>query len=146
MVTIQGPDGAILWMSEKGMEQRVLFKARKAGAHRFCLSNEMSTVSDKVVAFSVIVGDTDELKEGEAGPKRPRDMLQRTVHRIDQGLNEIEELQSFLRTREREHRATIEVANTRVVIWSVLEIIFIVGMAMTSMHYFRKLFSLKRVI
>ncbi|CCW62850.1 unnamed protein product [Phytomonas sp. EM1] len=145
VANVRGPDGSTLWTSEKGSGQRVLFKSRKAGAHKFCFSNEMSTVSEKVVAFSVLVGAVDTFGSG-SGQEKPKDVLQRRVFRIQQSLREIEELQSFLRTREREHRATIEVANTRVVVWSIVEIFIIVAMGGTTMFYFRKLFSSKRVV
>lgn len=139
---VLNPEGMVVWKSEKESENRVLFKSTKAGRYAFCFSNEMSTVTAKVVAFSVLVGDGS----SQAGAGGKRDSLRDSIFRIQQGLREIEEIQGFLRSREREHRATTEVANTRVIMWSLLEIAAIVGMGAANVYYLRRMFTTKRMV
>lgn len=146
-VEIFSPQETIVWRSEKDSENRVLFKSRSPGSYRFCFSNEMSTLSTKVVAFSVMVGDLANQRPGDGnGPSAPMDSLQRSILSIHQGLREIEEIQGYLRTRERSHRATTEVANTRIVVWSLLEIVAIVGMGFANVYYLRRMFNTKRAV
>ena len=66
---ILGPDGQIIWASEKERENRILFKARLPGIHKVCFSNKMSTLTAKVVGFSIQVGDpTESTKDHEVDP------------------------------------------------------------------------------
>ncbi|AIO01098.1 cop-coated vesicle membrane protein p24 precursor, putative [Leishmania panamensis] len=142
---IVAPDMSIVWDADRSTENRVLFKSRMPGSYAFCFSNRMSTVTEKVVSFSVMVGNGN--AEDVMRPKGAKsDSLHRSIMRLQQGLREIEELQQVLRTRERTHRATTEVANTRVVVFCILESIFIVGMGVGSVIYLRQIFATKRMV
>lgn len=140
---VTGPDNKLIWSADRDTENRVLFKSRVPGAHAFCFINRMSTVTPKVVSFSVMVGDADGASGGKSVEK---DSLYRSIKRLQEGLGEIEELQQLMRMREQDHRATTEVANTRVVVFCLLEIIFIAGMGVGSVVYLRKLFVTKRMV
>lgn len=142
---VAGPDGKLIWSADRDTQNRVLFKSLVPGPHSFCFINRMSTVTPKVVSFSVMVGDGD--ADAAAGGKSvEKDSLYRSIRRLQEGLGEIEELQQLMRTREQEHRATTEVANTRVVVFCLIEIIFIVGMGVGSVVYLRKMFVTKRMV
>jgi p24 family protein beta-1 len=142
---ITGPDKKLIWSAERGTENRVLFKSRSPGPHAFCFINRMSTVTPKVVSFSVMVGEGD-AAGASVGKSVEKDSLYRSIRRLQEGLGEIEELQQLMRVREQDHRATTEVANTRVVVFCILEIVFIVGMGVGSVVYLRKLFVTKRMV
>lgn len=142
---ISGPDKTIIWSADRDTENRVLFKSRVPGPHEFCFINRMSTVTPKVVSFSVMVGEGDVATAGP-GKAVEKDALYRSIRRLQEGLGEIEELQQLMRVREQDHRATTEVANTRVVVFCVLEILFIAGMGVGSVVYLRKLFVTKRMV
>ncbi|CAJ1991746.1 ERP2 / cop-coated vesicle membrane protein p24 precursor [Leishmania donovani] len=143
--TILAPDKTVIWNAERDTENRVLFKSRIPGSYAFCFSNRMSTLTSKVVSFSVMVGNGN-----AADVMRPKgaesDSLHRSIMRLQQGLREIEELQQALRTREQDHRATTEVANTRVVVFCILESVFIIGMGVGSVLYLRQMFVTKRMV
>ncbi|KEG14837.1 cop-coated vesicle membrane protein p24 precursor [Trypanosoma grayi] len=143
--TINGPDRSLIWSSQRDPEGRVLFKTRVPGRHHFCFSNRMSTITAKVVAFSISVGDA-----GQDGNKdrvaTQSDPLERSIMRIQQGFREVQEVQRYLRGRERVHRATTEVANTRVVVWSALEIMIIVFMGVGNVWYLKRIFNRRRIV
>ncbi|KPI87418.1 putative Cop-coated vesicle membrane protein p24 precursor [Leptomonas seymouri] len=142
---ITGPDKALIWSANRDSENRVLFKSRMPGLHAFCFSNLMSTVTPKVISFSVMVGEV-ETAGADGGKPVEKDSLYRSIRRLQEGLGEIEELQQLIRVREHDHRATTEVANTRVVVFCILEMIFIIGMGIGSVLYLRKLFVTKRMV
>ncbi|RNF02730.1 COP-coated vesicle membrane protein p24 precursor [Trypanosoma rangeli] len=143
--TIYGPDNSHIWESVREAEARVLFKTRTPGRHRFCFSNKMSTITNKVVAFSIAVGESgmDTNKDQMA---KAVDPLERSIMRIQQGLREVQEVQRYLRGRERIHRATTEVANTRVVIWSAVEVLIIAFMGACNVWYLKRIFNKRRVV
>lgn len=144
---IRGPDGSVIWQSDRDEENRVLFKTRMVGRHSFCFSNKMSTVTPKIIAFSIMLGDgTGAGTVSGAGDDQRQDSLQRSIERIQMGLREVEEIQKHMKTREGAHRATTEVANTRVVLWCMLEIAVIVAMGCANVFYLRKMFTTKRMV
>uniref|UniRef100_A0A0A9YVX1 Transmembrane emp24 domain-containing protein A n=1 Tax=Lygus hesperus TaxID=30085 RepID=A0A0A9YVX1_LYGHE len=112
-------------------------------------------MSAKVVAFSVLLDNSNDISlfgtRNVVGVESKQesinnDPLLRSIRRIQQGLQEIESTQTYLRTRERNHRRTTESANTRVLVWTVAEIGVILGMGLTSVIYLRRMFKLKRVV
>lgn len=138
---IYGPDQGLIWNAEKERETRVLFKSRLPGMHKFCFSNKMSTLTTKVVGFSVQVGDpADSTKDHNVDP------MERSIIHIAMGLNDIKTEQLYLRTRERVHRDTVESTNTRVLLWSVVEIALIVFMGVGHIWYLRRLFESRRAV
>jgi hypothetical protein len=136
---VYGPDDQLIWSTEKEMEARVLFKSRVAGPHRFCFSNKMSTISKKTVTFSIEVGDSP-----EAEAKVELDPFERSLFHITEGLTEIKNEQQYLRQREHRHRSTAESTNTRVLVWSILEILLIAGLAGGQMFYLVNRFEKRR--
>ncbi|KAK7199807.1 cop-coated vesicle membrane protein p24 precursor [Novymonas esmeraldas] len=142
---IVAPDNSVVWDVERETENRILFKSRNQGAYRFCFSNRMSTLTSKVVSFSVTLGDGSGADTARSKGSNS-DSLHRSIMRLQQGLREIEELQQVLRDRERDHRATTEVANTRVLVFCLLEIVFIAGMGVGSVVYLRRMFVTKRMV
>ncbi|CBH18591.1 cytosolic coat protein, putative [Trypanosoma brucei gambiense DAL972] len=147
--TIKNPDNSMIWSSGRDTEGRVLFKSRGSGRHRFCFSNKMSTISAKVVAFSITVGD--EGLEGEDGKKGKKsdlgmDPIELAVRNIQHGLREVLEVQQYIRGREHKHRAVTEVANTRVFVWAMAEILIIIAMSLGNVWYLRRIFNKRRVV
>lgn len=139
--SIFGPDGALIWATEKERESRVLFKAKLPGQHKFCFSNKMSTVTTKTVAFTVQAGDV-----GDSSSERNVDPMERAILHISQGINEIKNDQQYLRTRERVHRDTAESTNTRVLLWSFAENGLIVAMGFGHLWYLKRLFESRRPV
>ena len=139
--SIVGPDGALVWADEKMQEGRALFKARVPGVHKFCFSNKMSTVTMKTVSFYVQVGDPAESSKGHQV-----DELERSVVQIMEGLQEVKNEQSYLKSRERIHRDTLESTNLRVVLWSVTEIVALIALAAGQLFYLRRCFEKRRYV
>lgn len=150
---ITGPDGSIVWNVEKEHEARVLFKAAQAGSYRFCLSNKMSTVTQKTVAFSIQVSES----EGRRGPGGrggappgsalfAADPLERMTMQLADGLQELRNEQQYLKVRERMHRDTVESTNTRIMLYSVAEVLLIVGVGVAQLWYLRSCFDKRRQV
>jgi p24 family protein beta-1 len=139
--SIYGPDQELIWAAEKERESRVLFKSRLPGTHKFCFSNKMSTLTAKVVGFNIQVGDpTDSTKDHEVDP------MERAIVHVAIGLNDIKTEQTYLRTRERVHRDTVESTNTRVLLWSLAEVGLIIVMGVGHVWYLRRLFETRRPV
>jgi hypothetical protein len=136
---VYGPDGQLIWSCDKEIEGRILFKSKMPGPHKFCFGNKMSSVTTKTVAFAIQSGERAEL-DG----KRTSDPMQKALGHIADGLTEIKNEQNYLRARERIHRETAESTNTRVLTWSFLEMLLIVGLSGAQIMYLVSRFEKRR--
>jgi protein ERP2 len=139
--SVYGPDAQLLWTAEKESESRVLFKAHMPGQHKFCFSNKMSTITQKTVTFSIQAGDPAEDRKGHSV-----DPFERSLIHIGEGLTEIKNEQTYLRTRERVHRDTAESTNTRVVLWTVVTISTVIGVGVCQIMYLKSRFEKRRFV
>merc|ERR1711862_660964 len=122
---VYGPDDKEIWSAHRETEALVLFKTTRPGTYRFCFSNGMSTLTYKTVAFDVAIGDP-----AESTKDHSVDPIEGGIIRISEGLNEIKQEQTYMRTRERVHRDTAEDTNARVLWFSVLEIGMLLAMGL----------------
>lgn len=135
---IYSPGKKIIWETFAVEEDRVYFNAPLGGKYLFCLHNGGSSI--KVVSFKVATLDPLKRKS------RSTDKVSSSMNQIISMLSEIEELQDFLRTRERHHRNIVEAANSRVLFWSGLEAVVILVFGYFNVMLLRRMFTKKRAV
>lgn len=135
---VLNPSRKVIWETFAVEEDRVLFNAWISGEYLFCLHNGGS--GTKVVSFKVAT--LDPAKNAD----RSANKVLFSINRILTTLSEIEELQNFLRTRERHHRTTVETANSRVLTWSVIEAVIILAFGYFNVVLLRRMFTKKRAV
>lgn len=113
------------------------FTADVEGDYSLCLTNEEST-EEKVVAFNFrcveIAGDIDYEFAS----------MQSELFDLQRGLNFLKDHQSFMNQREDRHRAILESTNFKVLSWTILEAIILIGMTLWQIAYISKFFETKR--
>eukprot|EP01062_Namystynia_karyoxenos_P043366 TRINITY_DN31783_c0_g1_i1.p1 TRINITY_DN31783_c0_g1~~TRINITY_DN31783_c0_g1_i1.p1 ORF type:complete len:239 (+),score=73.58 TRINITY_DN31783_c0_g1_i1:69-785(+) len=112
-------------------ERRVLMRAAVRGVHKFCLDNAGGT--RKSVFFSLRTSaDTEKAT--------PESAIERSLQRLDEALQQIQEEQDALRTRERVHGDYVETARRQLSYWSVFEAVALVIAGAVQLRYLRWLF------
>ncbi|KAI5454946.1 p24 complex component [Naganishia albida] len=116
------------------------FTAKKDGRYTYCFSNEMSTLSPKVLSFNVhgILYVEDE--NGHIAP------VEHEIRQLAAGLQGIKDEQEYIVVRERVHRDTAESTNDRVKWWSILQTVMLVAVCAWNVHYLKSWFEVKRVL
>eukprot|EP01060_Flectonema_neradi_P000392 TRINITY_DN10258_c0_g1_i1.p1 TRINITY_DN10258_c0_g1~~TRINITY_DN10258_c0_g1_i1.p1 ORF type:complete len:211 (+),score=54.07 TRINITY_DN10258_c0_g1_i1:68-700(+) len=131
------PDDEIIWQADRSSEERIMFKTKKLGTYSFCFSNMMSTLTHKTVTFDAEIGDAI---------NKDMDPLEVSIIKVHEALEEVKQEQMYLRTRERVHRDMAEETNSRVLVFSVLEVAMLLVMGLGQIVYLRQQFEVKRSV
>ena len=135
------------------------------GVYQYCFSNQMSTMTPKIVMFSMDIGDapSDATNDGEEEPshnkledmikelstaltgvKHEQEYMQVSVYKLEDFTNYL--LCKLFQVRDRIHRAINENTNSRVVMWSFFEALVLVAMTLGQIYYLKRFFEVRRVV
>lgn len=116
------------------------------GRYLVCFANRFSTVTGKVVAFS-LHGGVGELIEDEEVAKR--DMvrpLERLVEQLADKVQQLHDDERYLNDRMKRHMATAHSTATRVSFMTAFEALVLVGVSVAQLLYLRSYFDRRLVL
>lgn len=147
-IKIYGPDDKIIHSGERESNGKYTFAAHMDGNYKYCFSNAMSTMTHKIVVFSIDIGDkpkdaTDKAKaEGDANQNKLTEM----INELSTALTGVKHEQEYMEVRERIHRSINDNTNSRVVLWSFFEALVLVAMTLGQVYYLKRFFEVRRVV
>lgn len=138
------PSNRVVHHIERSSEGKFTIPATSAGIYKICFSNKMSTLTPKIVSFTLssetAVDPSKFAKIDELDP------IDSNIAKLSEGLASILAEQNYLKDRERAHRAISEQTNSRLLYWAIFEFAALVGMGLFQIYYLRKFFSIKRPV
>lgn len=143
-VKVIGPGNDMIYNGDRESNGKYTFAARVDGVHKFCFSNKMSTMTPKIIMFSMDIGEKP--KEGIADTEEDHNNLQEMIKKLGTGLKGIKHEQDYMGVRERVHRAINDSTNSRVVLWSFFESLALVAMTLGQVYYLKRFFEVRRVV
>lgn len=144
-VKVFGPDGRIVYSGNRESSGKYTFAAHVDGNYKYCFSNKMSTMTPKIVMFSMDVEDkSKENKEMNADAHHTK--LEEMVGELSSALLAVKHEQEYMEVRERIHRSINESTNHRVVIWSFFEALVLIAMTVGQVYYLKRFFEVRRVV
>ncbi|RHZ62361.1 hypothetical protein Glove_340g9 [Diversispora epigaea] len=134
------PSDRLMESSERQTTGTFSINAESEGRYTYCFSNEMSTVSEKLVSFNVhgIIYVPDDGSHS--------DPLEKEIRELADGLAAIKDEQEYIVMRERTHRDTAESTNDRVKYWSIFQFIVLCAVCGWQVTYLKRFFEVKRVV
>jgi len=143
-VKIIGPDQKVIYQGERETSGKYTFVAHMEGTYNYCFSNKMSTMTPKIVKFSMDVGEPpkDTSKEDAEHHDKLNDMIQQ----LTVSLGGVKHEQEYMEVRDRVHRAINDSTNSRVVWWAFFESLILVCMTLGQVYYLKRFFEVRRVI
>uniref|UniRef100_A0A336KJ29 CSON010507 protein n=1 Tax=Culicoides sonorensis TaxID=179676 RepID=A0A336KJ29_CULSO len=146
-IRITGPDGKIIYQGEGESTGKYTFAAYETGIYHYCFSNKMSSMTPKVVMFSMEIGEAPKGTPGapgeaDAGHTKLEDM----IRELSGTLTGIKHEQEYMHVRNRIHRGINESTNSRVVMWSTFEALVLVVMTLGQVYYLKRFFEVRRVV
>jgi len=141
-----GPDQKIIHSEERASSGKYTFAAHMDGNYAYCFGNKMSTMTPKVVMFSMDIGEapktSEELKANDASHNK----LEEQIKELSSALTAVKHEQEYMAVRDRIHRSINESTNSRVVLWAFFEALVLVAMTLGQVFYLKRFFEVRRVV
>jgi len=145
-VRIVGPDGKTIHQGERESNGKYTFAAHMDGVYQYCFSNQMSTMTPKIVMFSMDIGDAPSDATNEGEEEASHNKLEDMIKELSTALTGVKHEQEYMQVRDRIHRAINENTNSRVVMWSFFEALVLVAMTLGQIYYLKRFFEVRRVV
>lgn len=142
-ITIFDPDGKLIHQEQKTTSGKYTIEANKDGPYKYCFSNKMSTVTPKVLMFSIETARQIQHKlSGAQDQERVKDMIKDLNNAMTSVKHELE----YLSVRDRIHRRINDSTNSRVVVWTWVEFIILLAVSFGQVVYIKRFFEVRRAI
>ncbi|CAD6575692.1 MAG: hypothetical protein CYPHOPRED_005774 [Cyphobasidiales sp. Tagirdzhanova-0007] len=140
---ITDPADTILLMGERDRQGDYIFTAMTVGEYSFCFSNDMSSFSEKLVDFDIMV----ETEPRMIAPAKPTSLTEQTssleesIYKLSGSLSSIQRTQKYFRTRDHRNRSTVASTSWRIWTFSLGESALIIAMSAFQVFVVRHFFS-----
>ncbi|KAH8111602.1 emp24/gp25L/p24 family/GOLD-domain-containing protein [Phellopilus nigrolimitatus] len=117
--------------------------ANTVGEYSFCFTNDMSTLSEKLIDFDIMV-ESEPRREPATKPGQIADhssALEESIFRLNGQLLSIKRMQKFFHTRENRGFAIVKSTQSKVFWFAVLEVLGVVGMAIVQVYILQTFFT-----
>jgi len=138
-IRVYGPDLRVVYEAERQRDGNFQFKATATGSHKVCFGNTMSMVSGKTLSFNTYTGRSllplDAAKQSALSP------LESEVMGVSEKVYSVHDVAVYLKFREVRHTQTLESTKSRVMWFSLLELMALLAVSVFNILYLRQLFE-----
>jgi len=140
---VTDPDDTIVLDGERDRQGDYIFTANKVGEYSFCFSNDMSSFSEKLVDFDIMV----ETEPRMVAPAKPTSLTEQTssleesIYKLSGSLSSIQRTQKYFRTRDHRNKSTVTSTTWRILMFSLGESSLMVLMSVFQVYVVRRFLS-----
>ncbi|RNA10277.1 transmembrane emp24 domain-containing 2 isoform X2 [Brachionus plicatilis] len=146
-VKITGPDSKVIYQGDRESNGKYTFATHIDGIYKYCFSNKMSTMTPKIVMFSMDVTENQpQANIGNVNGTADHNKLEEMINELSNALTAVKHEQEYMEIRERIHRAINDNTNSRVVMWSFFEAAVLLTMTVGQVYYLKRFFEIRRVV
>ncbi|KAK4058115.1 hypothetical protein OIO90_000854 [Microbotryomycetes sp. JL221] len=141
--TVTDPSDTIVIEGERERQGDYIFTAHLIGEYSFCFSNDMSSFSEKLVDFDIMV----ESEPRPIAPAKPTALadqtssLEESIYKLSGSLSSIQRTQKYFRTRENRNVSTVKSTQWRIFVFSIGESLVMCGMSAFQVWVVQRFFS-----
>ncbi|KZW01587.1 hypothetical protein EXIGLDRAFT_666317 [Exidia glandulosa HHB12029] len=140
---VKDPNGKILLIGQRERQGDYVFTANHIGEYEFCFENDMSTLTEKLVDFDIMVESEPRrdvpLKPGQIADQTSA--LEESIYRLNNMLMKIKRTQQYFHTRENRGFSTVVSTQSRIFWYAVFQTLTVVGMALFQVYILQAFFT-----
>ncbi|KAF7313234.1 Endosomal cargo receptor [Mycena kentingensis (nom. inval.)] len=140
---VKDPNDKIMLDGQRERQGDYVFTANHVGEYAFCFENDMSTLTEKLVDFDIMV-ESEPRREAPAKPGQISEHtspLEESVFRLNGMLMNIKRTQKHFHTRENRGFSIVKSTQRRLFWYAIFESIAIVGMAVFQVYVLQTFFT-----
>ncbi|KAJ1512612.1 p24 complex component, partial [Coelomomyces lativittatus] len=136
---VSDPAGTSLYTVANEHTGNFEYTAVKDGAYTYCFTNHASVSIVNPVQFTFFQ-ETDLIGD----PKALVDPVQKSIDQLSKAIHGVKAEQRYFSHREKAHFATANSSNVRILWWSILQVLTLVGVCLFQVFYLKHFFETKR--
>ncbi|KDQ52553.1 hypothetical protein JAAARDRAFT_40166 [Jaapia argillacea MUCL 33604] len=140
---VKDPNEKVLLDGSREREGDYVFTANTVGEYSFCFENDMSTLTEKLIDFDIMV-ESEPRREAPAKPGQISEhtsALEESIFRLNGLLMNIKRTQKYFHTRETRGFFIVKSTQNRLFWYAVLESLGIIGMAVFQVYVLQTFFT-----
>lgn len=142
-MSIYDPDGNMIHQESKASSGKYTIEANKDGPYKYCFSNKMSTVTPKVVMFTI---ETARQVQHKLSGAQNQEKLDAMIKDLTESVTSVKHDLEYLSVRDRIHRQINDSTNSRVIVWTWVEFLILACVSLGQVVYLKRFFEVRRVI
>ncbi|EIM85151.1 uncharacterized protein STEHIDRAFT_100168 [Stereum hirsutum FP-91666 SS1] len=140
---VKDPNEKILLDGVSERQGDYVLTANTVGEYAFCFENDMSTLTDKLVDFDIMV-ESEPRREAPAKPGQISEHttpLEESVYRLNGMLMNIKRTQKYFHTRENRGFSTVKSTQSRLFWYAIWQTACVIGMAIFQVYVLQTFFT-----
>jgi len=140
---IKAPNNKVILDGNRERQGDYVLTANTVGEYAFCFENDMSTLTEKLIDFDIMV-ESEPRREAPAKPGQISEHtseLEESIYRLTDMLLGIKKTQRYFHTRENRGFSTVRSTQNRLFWYAVFESIAIVSMAVFQVYVLQTFFT-----
>ncbi|VDB91729.1 unnamed protein product [Peniophora sp. CBMAI 1063] len=140
---VTSPTDKVLLDGQREHQGDYVFTANQAGEYSFCFENDMSTLTEKLIDFDIMV-ESEPRREASAKPGQISEQtspLEESIYRLNGLLMQIVRTQKYFHTRENRGFSAVKGTQNSLFWYAVLETGAVIGMAVLQVYILQTFFT-----
>jgi len=140
---VRDPNQKVLLDGQRERQGDYVFTANTVGEYAFCFENDMSTLTEKLVDFDIMV-ESEPRREPPAKPGQVAEhtsALEESVFRLNGLLMNIKRMQNHFHTRENRGFSIVKSTQNRLFWYAIFASLGIIAMAITQVYVLQTFFT-----
>lgn len=142
-VIIYDPSSNIVHKEDRATSGKYTIEANQDGSYKYCFSNKMSSVTPKLVMFSI---ETAQHVQSKASSAQESDKLSTMVRELTNTVISAKHELEYMAVRDKIHSEINESTNSRVKTWAFFEFILILSVSVGQVYFLQRFFETRRFV